>query len=157
MQPDAVRAENKPLECKAILLDALSAVCYNQRDLVVLFKISEGEAMLLPCAEQAVIEVAKLRDYLLSSSHPVGRFKAVFFETLGYKAENWRQLEADLRLLVQSNDAELSQSNPYGRKYEVRGMLGAVATKRVAIVTVWIIRIGEDVPRFVTAYPGERP
>lgn len=33
----------------------------------------------LPNAEQAVVEPAKVRDYLLSSAHPVGRFKAVVF------------------------------------------------------------------------------
>jgi hypothetical protein len=37
----------------------------------------------LPEGSRAVIEPAKLRDYLLSSSHPVGRFKAVFFHALG--------------------------------------------------------------------------
>ncbi len=53
--------------------------------------------MRLPNAEKAVIDAEKLRDYLLSPSHPVGRFKAVFFASLGYNQGNWQQFETDLR------------------------------------------------------------
>jgi len=38
----------------------------------------------LPNADQAFIDPAKLRDYLLSPTHPVGRFKAPFFAAMGY-------------------------------------------------------------------------
>jgi len=51
----------------------------------------------LPNVEKAVIDFEKLRDYLLSPSHPAGRFEAVFFSSLGYRQEDWQQLEADLR------------------------------------------------------------
>ena len=53
--------------------------------------------MKLPNASLAIIDSAKLRDYLLSPAHPVGRFKAPFFAALGYAQEQWQQLEADLR------------------------------------------------------------
>lgn len=43
--------------------------------------------MLLPHAEHAIIERAKLEHYLLSFSHPVGRFKARFFASLGFSAD----------------------------------------------------------------------
>lgn len=52
--------------------------------------------MLIPNADRAVIESAKLQAYLLSRTHPIGRFKAAFFQALGYSSEYWRQLEADL-------------------------------------------------------------
>jgi len=61
----------------------------------------------LPNAENAVIDSEKLHDYLLSPSHPVGRFKAAFFSSLGYTQENWRQFEADLRRQHLSKDAIL--------------------------------------------------
>jgi hypothetical protein len=35
--------------------------------------------MNLPAADRALIQPEKLRDYLLSTEHPVGRFKAAFF------------------------------------------------------------------------------
>jgi hypothetical protein len=113
--------------------------------------------MKLPAADQVFIDVAKLRSYLLSFTHPVGRFKGAFFAAFGYTPENWRQLDADLRQLVQSQDAKKGDPTVYGQKYEVRGIIKGPNGKAVEIVTVWIILKGENVPRFVTAHPGEKP
>ena len=38
--------------------------------------------VVLPNASKAEINPAKVRDYLLSSSHPIGRFKQPFFVAL---------------------------------------------------------------------------
>jgi hypothetical protein len=35
--------------------------------------------MKLPNGDRALIEPEKVRDYLLSTTHPVGRFKAAYF------------------------------------------------------------------------------
>ena len=43
----------------------------------------------------------------------------------------------------------------YGKKYEVRGTISSPTGQDISLVTVWIILTGEDVPRFVTAYPGD--
>ncbi|GJG85381.1 hypothetical protein tb265_05620 [Gemmatimonadetes bacterium T265] len=43
--------------------------------------------MKLPNAERAVVDPAKVRDYLLSPDHPVGESKARFFATLGLTRE----------------------------------------------------------------------
>lgn len=112
--------------------------------------------MNLPAVESALIEPAKVRDYLLSREHPVGRFKAVFFESLGYSADAWQQLEADLRALAIAGDATLGDQTKYGQKYEVRGRLLGPSGRQAFIVTVWIVCWGEDTPRFVTAFPGEK-
>lgn len=50
--------------------------------------------MKLPNATQAIIDEAKLHDYLLSPAHPVGRFKSAFFRSLGYTQDNRITLEA---------------------------------------------------------------
>lgn len=110
--------------------------------------------MRLPGADRAVIEPPKIRDYLLSWSHPIGRFKAAFFRSLGYTDSDSTRLEADLRELASSGDAVLGQASSYGQKYEVRGMLTGPSGRQAEVVTVWIVLTGEDVPRFVTAYPG---
>jgi len=39
--------------------------------------------MSLPNAERAVVDPVKVRDYLLSAVHPIGRFKARFFVAMG--------------------------------------------------------------------------
>lgn len=110
--------------------------------------------MRLPNYENAVVPAEKLRDYLLSSSHPVGRFKATFFRRLGYKAEEWRRIETDIRLLL-TNEAVTRGKTPFGQKYEVKGIVRSPSGRNVEIVTIWIILAGEGQPRFVTAYPGD--
>jgi len=111
--------------------------------------------MKLPAAERAVIEPAKIRDYLLSTAHPVGRFKAPFFASLGYTSANWLRLDGDLRDLAVSGNAELGKDSPYGQKYEIRGILKGPSGKSAEVLTVWIVLFGGDVPQFVTAFPGE--
>ena len=111
--------------------------------------------MKLPAAERAVIAPAKIRDYLLSTSHPVGRFKAPFFASLGYTNANWPRLEEDLRDLAVSGDAELGKRSPYGQKYEIRAILRGPSGRSAGVLTVWIILFGGDAPQFVTAFPGE--
>jgi hypothetical protein len=48
--------------------------------------------MRLPNAEKAVIERRKLTEYLLSETHPAGRFKAQFFKNLGSSEPMWSNL-----------------------------------------------------------------
>ncbi len=76
-----------------------------------------------PAAEKAVIDPANLHGYLLSRSHPIGRFKAQFFESLGYSASTWRRLEADLRAQHLTQQALAGKPGPYGQKSELRATL----------------------------------
>jgi hypothetical protein len=108
----------------------------------------------LPGADRAFVDAAKVRDYLLSSSHPVGRFKAVFFAALGYRAGEWRRLAADLVRLASDGEVVRATSSAFGQKYEVRGSLRGPSGREAMVVSVWIIPDGQDVPRFVTAFPA---
>jgi hypothetical protein len=109
--------------------------------------------MPIPNADCAIIDPAKLRGYLLSRSHPVGRFKAAFFHALGYSSEKWRHLDADLRSQHLSRDAAREDPTPYGQKYVIRGTLVGPSGSSANLVSVWVLRTGEEIPRFVTAYP----
>ena len=111
--------------------------------------------MKLPGADGAIVDGAKVRDYLLSPEHPVGRFKAVFFGALGYKRDQWQRLQQDLVDLGRSGTAEKSQKTRFGQKYEVRGILVGPAGGRAHVVTAWIVLNDEKSPRFLTAFPGE--
>lgn len=71
----------------------------------------------------AIGSKSKVCDYLLSPTHPIGRFKAAFFSALGYTIENWEHLQGDLLELARSGEAFAGQESPYGQKYEVRGTL----------------------------------
>ena len=41
--------------------------------------------MRLPRSDALVVDVRKVRDYLLSATHPVGQHKARFFAALGFR------------------------------------------------------------------------
>jgi Domain of unknown function (DUF6883) len=107
----------------------------------------------LPNAHQAIMDPRKIRDYLLLPEHPVGRFKAKFFRQLGFARDEWRDLRDHLHSLALQAEAEASERTDYGQKYIVRGTIDGRAGRKAKILTVWIILDGEDVPRFVTAYP----
>lgn len=76
--------------------------------------------MILPNAHLAVIEADKVRNYLLSAEHPVGRFKARFFGALGYTQADWLALQRDLLGVARSGAAEPGRTSPFGQKYQVR-------------------------------------
>ena len=108
--------------------------------------------MHLPGADRAVVEPTKVRDYLLSREHPVGRFKARVFASAGYGAAQWEVLQRDLQVVALSEDATLVRAEPYGQLFEIRAILQGL-TGPLPVLTVWIVRQTEDFPRFVTAYP----
>lgn len=113
--------------------------------------------MRLPSLESALIDPEKLRDYLLSPSHDRGRFKAAVFASMGYSREHWWRFEADIRKLIAASDAEQVPSGAHGQKYVVAGTLEGPAGRPRRIRTVWIVRLGERVPRLLTAYPEPQP
>jgi hypothetical protein len=107
----------------------------------------------LPSAPAALIERAKITEYLLSAAHPVGRFKAVFFRALGFSASSWSDLRDAIHALAQTGAAAELPPTAFGRRFEVRGTLVGPSGRSARIVTAWIVRSDEDLPRFVTAYP----
>lgn len=110
--------------------------------------------MKLPNAADAIIDEEKIRDYLLSRSHPIGRFKAVYFEALGFESVNWQELANAIRSLAEDADAERSDRNEFGQKFTVSGRIIGPNRSEALIVTVWIVLNSESIPRFITAYPG---
>lgn len=85
--------------------------------------------------------------------HPVGRFKAHFFTRLGFASERWQDLCNQLHSVSLQEEAEVSERTDYGQKYIVRGTIVGTAGRKAKVLTAWIILQGEEVPRFVTAYP----
>ena len=77
----------------------------------------------MPNAHLAEIDPMKLHGYLLSASHPVGRFKARFSTALGYTADDWQVLEADLRIQLLGQDAKPGPSVSTGQTYTIQAIL----------------------------------
>ena len=90
---------------------------------------------------------------IMPEDHPVGRFKAAFFARLGYTRDDWQHLEGDLRAQHLSLDAHEGEPTVYGRKFTISGPLTGPSGDAAGLVSVWVIRRGEDLPRFLTAYP----
>ena len=111
--------------------------------------------MLLPNADRAEIEPEKLRGYLLSPTHPVGRFKSRFFAALGYSADAWQTLEADLRIQHLSQDVEPGEPTSYGQPFTIRAILKGPNDESALVVSIWFIRESSMVPHFVSAFPGD--
>ncbi len=109
--------------------------------------------MILPNREKAYIRAPKLYDYLLSTSHTVGRGKAKFFREFGFNESNANLLESGLLSIAQSEDVVTKVTSPFGTKYTIDGSLMTPIGTQVNIRTVWIVETGEDEPRFITAFP----
>lgn len=109
--------------------------------------------MSLPNAALATIDPAKIRDYLLSFAHPVGRFKAAFFVALGYSGERWEALRDDLLAIAQTGISVRGQPSGFGVKYEIDGILNGPSGHSAEVKTIWLVGASETAPRFITAFP----
>ncbi len=112
--------------------------------------------MPIPDANRAVASVEKVRDYLLNSEHPDGGSKAVWFRSLGYEQDDWRQLADDLLAIAMGCGEFDTETNRFGIKYKAQGWVGHNGYRPGHLMTVWIVE-GDDPPRLVTAFPAEEP
>ena len=103
--------------------------------------------------KNAVIDSNKFGNYILNPDKDPA--KARFFKSLGYGMKNDKRLEADIRAKLATNRALAYELNERGdREYQVNMQLGI--NKKAMVATAWIVRKGEDFPRFVTAYYNEK-
>ena len=110
--------------------------------------------MKLPNNENAYVSPIKLRAYLLSETHSVGRAKAKFFRSAGFNESNADLLKEGLRIIARSEDVRGEVTSEHGGKYIIDGQLLTPAGEILRIRTVWIVDEGQTRPRFVTAYPA---
>jgi hypothetical protein len=109
----------------------------------------------LPNADRAVIEAVKLREYLLSTAHPIGRFKARVFMALGFEQARWAELAEAFRQQHLTQDAQSAGRTPHGQKFSIRASLRGPNGRSAIVVSVWFLDAPDAAPRFVTAYPGD--
>ena len=112
--------------------------------------------MRLPNAHLAVVDGAKIAEYLLNPEHPDNGGKAAFFVALEFSRSDWDTLANALRRLALTADVIESMETVHGKKYIVDGELENPAGKEARVRSVWIIDAGTDFPRLVTAYPLRR-
>ena len=74
--------------------------------------------MKLPNAEQAIVEIAKLRNYSLDATHEEGQHKArVFASALGIGADDAEWLRARLFEAALLFEGVPGRSTPHGQRY----------------------------------------
>lgn len=109
--------------------------------------------MKLPNGEQAVIAPEKLMKYLLNTSHKRGGTKARLLAQFGYSADNWQQLDTDIRLYHVGADVDIARRTLYGMRYEIRAPLYTPSGRTLMVKTIWQVDDGTDVPRLITPVP----
>ena len=111
--------------------------------------------MKLPNSTKAVVEREKIVAYLLDATHPDNGGKARFFESLGFRRNQWAALATALQTLAGGAEVTASAKTAHGRKYVMVGKINSPSGKSPLVMTVWIVDSGADSPRLVTAYPHE--
>ncbi|MBD2757790.1 DUF6883 domain-containing protein [Spirosoma validum] len=108
--------------------------------------------MLLPNADQAIIDDQKITDYVLNPEHEEGKHKAfVFKSVLGITASEANEMKAQILLELFRNPAHTGREDKHGKRYSVKfdwTRSGRTAT----VLTSWIIRTGESAPRLTSCY-----
>jgi hypothetical protein len=112
--------------------------------------------MKLPNAENAVIDRAKIVDYLLSETHFDGRHKAVFFRGFGFHPQRWQEMAVALRRHALQHEIARDEPSPFGRRFVVEGIMQMPDGRTPLVRSIWFIRSEETTPRFVSAYPLKR-
>jgi len=108
--------------------------------------------MKLP--ENTLIAQEKLTKYLLALRKR--NDKSQWLAEAGYKLENWKVLESDLRELILSIDAAPTEKTEYGQIYEIRGKMVGPNGKNLAVCTIWITERVTEETKFITMYPDKR-
>jgi hypothetical protein len=80
---------------------------------------------------------------------------SVSLARLGYTATNWGALDRALREQHLTQPGRLVETTRHGRKFEIRAILKGPSGQSAIVLSAWMIRTSDSVPRFVTAYPGE--
>ncbi len=112
--------------------------------------------MKLPDRASAIVDENKITGYLLSATHPQGRYKAAFFRSFGFAPERWAELRDALRRHAAGQPVSGVHDTPFGTRYTVDGPLVCPDGRAPMVRTIWFIATGERIARLVTAYPLQR-
>jgi hypothetical protein len=109
--------------------------------------------MLIPNAENAVVDIRKLRDYCLNPKHDDGKHKArIFLSTLGVTADNAEELRQILLEVVQAQEARVGRQDDFGQRYTLDFTI-EWQNRGATLRRGWIIEHNSGIPRLTTCYP----
>ena len=106
----------------------------------------------LPLGDEAILDIPKIEDYCLSPSHPRGRHKSrVFREALDLQRSDASWLRDALLEAARSSEAFQVGDDAWGSYWRLDAVVRRQG-KSAVVRTIWIVRSGESVPRFVTGW-----
>jgi hypothetical protein len=108
----------------------------------------------LPNGDKAMVEAAKLTDYLLSLAHKEGMGKAKFFIQFGFTCAQPNVLESSLLKHGLTQPVVEVKTTEHGVKYVLECSVPSHDGRNPCIRSVWIVDAGKTTPRLVTAFPN---
>ncbi|BAY19270.1 hypothetical protein NIES21_51300 [Anabaenopsis circularis NIES-21] len=136
-------------------------ICNRSVDfLATLFKVKQGiedrktsKVNTLPNAENAVVDIRKLRDYCLNTEHSTGKHKARLFSSiLGISADDAEELRQILLEVVKTYEVQLGRCDEFGQRYTLDFSLEWKG-RSALIRSGWIIEHKSNIPKLTTCYP----
>lgn len=108
---------------------------------------------LIPNAENAVVDIRKLRDYCLNLNHDQGKHKARLFSSiLGMSSDDAKSLCQILLEVVKTQEARLGRRDDFGQRYTLDFTLEWQG-RSASVRSGWIVEHNSDVPKLTTCYP----
>lgn len=109
--------------------------------------------MLIPNAENAAVDIRKLRDYCLSLEHDDGKHKARLFSSiLGMTADNAEELRQILLEVVKVQEAQLGRRDEFEQRYTLDFTV-EWQNRSATLRSGWIVEHGSEMPKLTTCYP----
>src|SRR5947209_20600912 len=106
----------------------------------------------LPRSDKAILDIRKIEDYCMSPTHPRGRHKArVFREALDLQRSDAAWLRDGLLEAARSSEASQVAADAWGTHWRLDATIRRLG-KSAVVRTIWIVRTGESVARFVTCW-----
>jgi SPP1 gp7 family putative phage head morphogenesis protein len=110
----------------------------------------------LPEMETTNLPEPKFTKYLFGGENPDGLAKGAAFESrLGYNADNWKELQREIKQAAPKYPATIKGSNDYGVNYEQKIVLYGKNGTPANVVVAWFKDIEKNEMRMVSAYIKE--
>jgi len=109
--------------------------------------------MILPSHEHAIVDEVEVVEYLLNPDHLEGAGKAAFYLGCGFSADAWEALASAMLAMAATTHVARTFTTVHGSKYVIEGRLETPCGRTPLVRSVWIVDLGNTVPRLVTAYP----
>ena len=102
---------------------------------------------------RALVDDRKLSNYLLSTTHDAGKFKARFLMRHGFRPEAPHVLREALLEHAASAGVSTTVETAFGLKYVVAGRLASPDGRDPLVLSIWFESTGDPTVRLVTVYP----